>query len=91
MTISYVTVTATVENGKLTAVVPENAVQGEVHIPVPVIQKAVNHKGLDVEALFRALDEFREGLSEEAWAQIEHDINYEYIEPLDEPAQIVAE
>jgi hypothetical protein len=91
MTIAYVTVKGTIRNGKLEIDVPPNALPGEVSIQIPVSETTAVTTGLDVESLFQALEQFREGLTEEAWAQIEHDINYEYIEPVDEPGDFVAE
>ena len=37
---------------------------------------------MDVDALFQALDEIRAGFSDEEFAELERDMNFEYIEPL---------
>jgi hypothetical protein len=90
MTIHYVTVKGTIRDGKLTATVPQEAIEGEIKIQVPVngevpaSELPANHKGLDIEALFQALEAFREGMTQEESDELEWAINYKYIEPLEE-------
>jgi hypothetical protein len=41
-------------------------------------------KDVEFEMLLEALEAIREGMTDEEFAEIEHDMNVEYIEPLDD-------
>jgi hypothetical protein len=50
------------------------------------LQDYINQKqsqAMDIDALFQALDEIRAGFSDKEFAELERDMNFEYIEPLD--------